>query len=222
MHIANNILKHSLQNVYFFVGTACGGKTTMAAALAKKHGFIHFNDNWHEDNFKVWESLCDERYQPKSVKRHGVTDWEAYFGRPVEEFLGERDDDESDEYLEFSIIELIKLSQHNKVMADVWIEDWSLVTEISEYNRTACLLTSADLLIRDYYGREDHREFYECIMSLTEPEKKLETQNELFRIGVKKAFEDAKKFGLFTVVRTDESTVEGTMKILEAHFGLQN
>ena len=57
MNIANNILKHSLKNVYFFVGTACGGKTTMAKALSQKHGFIHFNDNWHEDNFKVWQSI---------------------------------------------------------------------------------------------------------------------------------------------------------------------
>ena len=29
MNIANNILRRNLQNVYFFIGTACGGKTTM-------------------------------------------------------------------------------------------------------------------------------------------------------------------------------------------------
>jgi len=57
MNIANNILKHSLQNVYFLVGTACGGKTTMAREISKKHGFIHFNDNWTEDIFKVWQTL---------------------------------------------------------------------------------------------------------------------------------------------------------------------
>ena len=54
MNIANNILKYSLQNVFFLVRTACGGKTTMANELSKKCGFVHFNDNWNEDNFKVW------------------------------------------------------------------------------------------------------------------------------------------------------------------------
>ena len=54
MNIAENILKHSLQNVYFLAGTAMGGKTTMSKELAKKYGFVHFNDNWHEDSFKVW------------------------------------------------------------------------------------------------------------------------------------------------------------------------
>jgi len=53
MHIAENILKHSLQNVYFLVGTACGGKTTMGRALAKKHGYIYHSDNWNEDTYKT-------------------------------------------------------------------------------------------------------------------------------------------------------------------------
>jgi tRNA A37 threonylcarbamoyladenosine biosynthesis protein TsaE len=39
MNIANNILKHSLQNVYFLTGTMLAGKTTMSKALAEKHGF---------------------------------------------------------------------------------------------------------------------------------------------------------------------------------------
>lgn len=53
MNIANNILKHSLKNVYFLVGTACGGKTTMAKELSAKYGFIHFNDNWNDESYKT-------------------------------------------------------------------------------------------------------------------------------------------------------------------------
>jgi len=72
MNIAENILKNSLTNVYFLTGTACGGKTTAANALCAKHGFIHFNDNWHEENFKVWQSIIDEKYQPNASKRQAV------------------------------------------------------------------------------------------------------------------------------------------------------
>lgn len=220
MNIAENILKHSLQNVYFLVGTACGGKTTMARELSRKYGFIHFNDNWHEDNFKVWQSIIDEKYQKRSAIRKEITDWETYFGRSVEEFRAADKENGSDEYLEFSIIELIKLSQNNKVVADVWVPNIKLMTEISEYHRVACLLAPSELLIRDYYGRDDHREFIECIMSLKEPEKKLETQNELFRIGVQETFDDVHKYNLFNIIRSDESTVEKTLALLENHFGL--
>ncbi len=217
MNISENILKHSLKNVYFLSGTPCGGKTTMSKELSRKHGFIHFNDNWHEDNFKVWQSIIDERYQKLSAKRHVVTDWEAFFSRSVEEFLVVKGD--YDEYLEYAIIELVKLSQTNKVIADICIP-MDLLVQLSDYDRIACLLAPAELVIRDYYGREDHKEFIECIMSLKDPEKKLETQNELFRISVKETFDAVSKYNLFNIIRSDESTIENTLAILEKHFNL--
>lgn len=220
MNIANNILKHSLQNVYFLVGTACGGKTTMAKELSKKHGLVHFNDNWNEDCFKVWTSIIDEKYQPNSTKRKEVV-WEEYFSRSVEEFLADQNDNHgSEEYIEFSIIELIKLSKDRKVIADIWITDWDLLMEISDYSRIACLLAPGELIIRDYYARDDHKDFTECIQSLKDPEKKFETQNELFRIGAREMAEKAEKYGVFSIMRNEESTVEGTLKILEGHFQL--
>jgi len=190
----------------------------MSKALAKKHGFIRYNDNWQESHFKTWQSIIDEKYQPNSTKRKQI-DWETYFSRSVEEFLADKNDNHGgNEYLQFLIIELIKLSQNNKVIADIWIEDFEFLMEISDYSRVACLLAPGELIIRDYYQREDHKEFTECIKSLTEPEKKFETQNELFRIGAREMAEKAEKHGLFRVMRSEESTIEGTLKILEEHF----
>lgn len=220
MNISENILKHSLQNVYFLTGTACGGKTTASRKLAEKYGFIHFNDNWHEESFKVWQSIIDEKYQKRASKRQAVTDWEAYFSRSVEEFLAAGDYNGYNEYLEYAIIELIKLSQNNKVVADVLVP-MELLIEISEYNRIACLLATPEMVTCENYGkREDHREFLECILSLKEPEKKIATQNELFRIGVEKTYEEVRKYNLFKIIRTEESTVENTLKKLERHFNL--
>ena len=193
MNIAENILKHSLQNVYFLVGTACGGKTTMARAISKKHGFLHYSDNWNEESFKIWQTIIDEKYQPNSTSRNAI-DWEAYFSRSVEEFLADKYERATDahgaaEQLQFSIIELIKLSQNNKIIADVWIEDFAFLLEISDHSRIACLLAPGELIIRDYYQREDHIDFTNCIKSLKNPNEKFETQNELFRIGAKELLE---------------------------------
>ncbi len=220
MNIAENILKHNLKNVYFLSGTACGGKTTAGKELSKKYGFIHFNDNWHEDNFKVWQSIIDEKYQKKAAKRQIVTNWEAYFGRSVEEFLDDGDYNGYGEYLEYAIIELIKLSQHNKVVADISLP-MELLIEISDYNRIACLLASPELVTCENYGkREDHREFLECIMSLKDPEKKIAVQDELFRIGVEKIYAEVKKYNLFSIIRDENSTIERSILLLENHFGL--
>jgi len=167
MYIANNIIKHNLRNVYFLNGTALAGKTTMASELSKKYGLVHFNDNWHEERFMVYRSICNEKYQPQSTKKKEIVDWEAYFGRSVEEFLADTGEyGEYDEYIEFMIIELIKLSQNNKVIADIGIPIKTL-TEISEYNRIACMLASPELVTCENYGkRDDHKEFLQCILSL--------------------------------------------------------
>lgn len=220
MNIANNILKHNLKNVYFLCGTACGGKTTAAKELSKRYGFIHFNDNWHEESFKTWQSIVDEKYQKMASKRQAITDWEAYFGRSVEEFLAAGDYNGYNEYVEYAIIELIKLSQNNKVIADVLIP-MELLTEISEYTRIACLLAKPEMVTCENYGkREDHREFLECLLSLKEPEKKIAVQDELFRIGIKNIYEDVRKNNLFSIVRSNESTVENTLEQLVQHFNL--
>jgi hypothetical protein len=58
-------------------------------------------------------------------------------------------------------------------------------------------------------------------MSLNEPEKKIEKQDEIFRIGTEKIFDDVKKYKLFSIIRTEESTIENSLKMLEEHFGLK-
>ena len=221
MNIAENILKNSLKNVYFLAGTPLAGKTTMSEAIAKKYGFVHFNDNWHEENFKIFRSICNEKYQPLSTKKKGTTDWEAFFGRSLEEFLAEDEGrGEYDEYVEFAIIELIKLSEKDKVIADTSI-DIELLYQMSDCSRIACLLASPDLLTCENYGkRDDHREFLDCILSLKEPEKKIAVQDEIFRIKAEKTYEEASRYNLFSLVRTEESTIEDTLEKLEKHFGL--
>ena len=224
MNIANNILKRSLRNVYFFVGTACGGKTTMGRELSRKYGFTYFSDNWNEPNWKEWESIIDEKYQPYSYNGGKLFSNEEFFSRSVEEFLADRKSKESRaaamENIAFSIIEIIKLAQKKTVIADIWIEDFDFLLEISDYGRIACLLAPGELIVRDYYQRDDHIDFTRAIQSLENSEQKFEVQNELFRINAKEMAEKAEKYGLFSVMRSKSSTVENTLARLERHFRL--
>jgi hypothetical protein len=45
-------------------------------------------------------------------------------------------------------------------------------------------------------------------------------QDELFRIGIEKTYAQARQYQLFSIVRTSESTIENTLRLLEEHFGL--
>ena len=225
MNIANNILKHSLKNVYFLTGTALGGKTTMAKALAKKYGLTWFDENYNGAPFKMWESICEEKCQPLKSERdrnHNKQekyDWDAHFNRSPEEILSAPSGRSiNDEFMEFAIIELIKLSQNNKVITDL-CAPMELLVEISDYNRIACLLASPNLVTTINYGsRSDHKGYLDWIMSLNEPEKKIAKQDEVFKISTARTFKEVEEHNLFSVVRTENSTVDGTLAILEKHF----
>ena len=219
MHIAENIIKHSLRNVYFIAGTALAGKTTMTKTLSEKHGFIPYYEDWNGEGFLEFQSVCDEKYQPQPVKKK---DYEMYFGRTVEEFLAEKAESKRDYWIEFAIIDLIKISRDCRVVTDLYIPI-KLLAEISDYSRVACLLASPELVTCENYGkRESHKAFLDCLMSLKEPEKKIAVQDELFRIGVEEICEDVRKHKFFSIVRTEESTVDSTLKMLENHFCLMN
>lgn len=218
MNIAENILRHNLKNVFFLVGTACGGKTTMAREISKKHGLLYIDENWQSG---IWnQEIVDPLYQPNSANRRKI-DWEVFFSRSVEEFLADKNDNHgNDEYLQFLFIELIKAAQSNKVITDIWITDYDFLLNISDRSRIACLLAPGDLIVRDYYDREEHMNFTNCLKSLKDPDIKFAAQNELFRIGAIEEAEKAKKYGLFSIMRSEESTVSETLKLLEDYFGL--
>jgi dephospho-CoA kinase len=61
VNIADNIIKHHLQNVYVITGHACGGKTTTSRYLADKYDMILLD--WDEQ-FATYQALVDPRYQP--------------------------------------------------------------------------------------------------------------------------------------------------------------
>ena len=215
MNISNDILRHNLKNVYFLIGTACGGKTTMAKKLAKKYGWIHFNDNYHEDNFSNWEKIQAERKKDDEPK---APDWEHYFNRSPEEFTDSLNEMIL-QYAEYALIEIIKLAYNNIVVADIHLPV-ALIKELAPHNQVACLLAPPELVVRDYYDRDDHREIYECIMSLKNPEKSLENMNNTFRLGTQRTIDEVKASGLFYLIREDDSTVKKTFAKLEKHFGL--
>ena len=216
MNIAENILKHSLRNVYFLIGCPCAGKTTMCKLLAEKYGMTFYNTNHMDPEFDNWARILSPEYQPVSTQQ--VTDWEYFFNRPTDEYLSWLRA-VSAEHLEYALIELIKLSQHQKVVTDVDMPI-ELVRQLADPDRIACMLTDPELAARDYYNRDDHSDIYRAIMSLKNPERSLEHNRQMLRKLCEQTTEAALKNGLFCHMRDANSNIANTLKQLESHFGL--
>ena len=219
MKIANNLLKRNLKNVYFLGGTACGGKTTMGKAIAEKYGIVHFDDNYHHGHYDIFRNLWEAKYQPHSVRMRDIRakSWEDYFARLAngEDIL----DKATLEHLEFILLELVKLSQNQKVVADLHLPT-DLAKEISDYNKVAFLITSPENVVKGYYRRDDHSDIYDLIMSLDDPQTSLDNLHKAMYDGTKRDGEKIKESGCYYIMRDENSTVEKTLAQLEKHFAL--
>ncbi len=213
MNISNNVLRHSLRNVFFISGTGCGGKTTLSKALAEKHGFVQFSKHQAE---KKYRAIANEIEQPAMTKK--FDGWEEYFNRtPIEysNWLSALDKEE----LEMMIVDLIALSKERQVIVDLHIQPETALL-FTEYNRIAFLLAEPELIIADYFRRGDHQKTFKRISGLADPEKTFANMNAMLTYATNRTIENVYSSGLFYIVRNKQSTVPDTLIQLEQHFGL--
>ena len=75
-------------------------------------------------------------------------------------------------------------------------------------------------MVKDYYDRADHRDVFECIMSLKNPEQSLEKNKEVLGTLCLRITDKVFKSGLYHLKRDENSTVENSLALLENHFKL--
>jgi hypothetical protein len=212
MNIADNILKHHLKNVLFVSGTAYGGKTTMTKLIEEKYGFLRYRESTKFDEHLVY---ANKHYQPAMCYERG--DWQSFFNRPAAEYAKWLRDGIA-EQAEMAIIDLIKLSQDQRVIADVHIPMENL-KRIAEYHQVVLLIAEPEMIVESYFNREDKQDIYECIMSTPHPQETLENVKNALR-AASIPLEEFYKSGFKCIVRDDSRSIEQTFREIERHFHL--
>ena len=213
MYIANNVLEHHLQNVYFIGGTACGGKTTMSQLIAKKYGMFYYNaDDAMIEHLKI----AKKEYQPAMSKQFESA--EAYFNRPVQEY-SKWILDINAEALDMILMDLIKLSNTQCVIVEGHF-DAKLLKKFVPYHKAFFLYAESDIIKRDYFDREDKVPMLNAINKLSDSPKiinhVLDVSAKISEIQLKSAKDNQFKY----MVRDFNSTIDKTLKIIENHFQL--
>jgi len=213
MEIASNFLKAFLKNTYFFCGTACGGKTTISELFAKKHGFLWLKE---ETLSKQLPALKNPAYQP--VTCSAPNGWDEYFNRPYRDYykwLREC----MNEHIPLALLEIIQASGSKTVVADICkMPNPMTMMELTEPNRIVFLMTSPEIVARDFYSRPSHKPIYDCIMKTRNPEKSLANDKKMLEHKTRMYLNEVKESGLFYIMRDDNSTVENTLRLVETHF----
>ncbi|MBR7137112.1 MAG: hypothetical protein IKC99_03545 [Clostridia bacterium] len=220
MTIANNILKHYLQNVYFITGTAYAGKSTAVKMLSERYNMVFCGENYHS---AVSDVVAEPEAQPDICYLNNLTDWKDFVTRTPEEYerwiysVGK-------EAAECEVAELLSLVRNRKVIVDTNIP-LEILREISDYNRVAVMLSPQSMSVDRFFDREDpdKRFLLRVIESCKDPAAVMENYRRgLARINSREHYDRYANSGFFTVVREDngEDTREKVCDILAKHFGL--
>lgn len=214
MIFQDNIIKQYLKNVYFIAGTPCGGKTTVSRALAKKYGIMVYDI---DERFDEHQTMSDPVSQP--AMNRNFRDADEFFGRSVEEYKAWLLKN-TREQLDFVLLDLMRLSQNQKVLCDchLTLEQAATVTDPS---RIAFMIKKPVNLVEEYCNRPDHQGFSNFIHSATDFEAAKKTCNETLMSLNEKYYEDVKASGYFFVDRGDGLSVEETVALTAKHFGLE-
>ena len=150
MKIENNILKYYLRNVYFIIGTAYAGKSTMVKILSEKYDMICCGENYH---CAVSDIVAVPDIQPDLCYTKNITDWKEFVTRAPEEYehwiysVGR-------EAAEFEIAELLSLPKDKKIIVDTNIPI-DVLKEISDYHHVAVMLSPQSMSIERFFERSD-------------------------------------------------------------------
>ncbi len=213
MNIQNNILKYHLRNVYFICGTACAGKTTMVKMLAEKHGFYLYD---MDKEYSAHRAIAEEAYQPDTCY-HGKNFHEQWM-RPIQE-QARWGMNTLKEQTEMVLIDLIKISENQIVIADVLYSP-DYIQDLIDYHHLIFLTVGKTMIREIYFNRPEKREFYEFVNQQEMRDtyfdnifQSLELTNEIEQ-------EKMQDSGFLILERKADITKDEMLTRIEKHFGL--
>ncbi|MEE3343424.1 MAG: hypothetical protein VZS44_04985 [Bacilli bacterium] len=214
-------LKQQFKNVYFIIGTAYAGKSTMIKMLTDEYDGI----------------MCEENYGLKYLDEYGVNSIEHpclcytnnhsmvdFVNRTPDEYYNWLRGSEM-EITPIEINELIKLTNSNpneKIFVDTSIP-LEILKLISDYNNLVVMLSDPSMSIDRFFDRSDYEK--QIIFHAIKHSKDSDATMINYRKCLEKANSQERynyylNSGLYCFKRDDSLTLDQTMSIISKHFKL--
>ena len=201
------------ENAYFVIGTSYAGKSTMVKELAKKHGGIACEENYHDN----YPGELDPKEFPCLTYTRDLKDWHDFIRRSPQEYKDWIDGVKREcEILELRM--LPDICSHGKpVFVDTNISIETL-HQIAPENHSIVLLSDPKISISRFFDRSDpEKQFlYKLMLEEPEPEKALENYRQgLELICSQEAYDEFLSSGFNVILRDDSRSIEQTLALVE-------
>ena len=207
------------QDVYYIIGNAYAGKSTMVRLLAEKHGGIACEENYHD---RLLPGL-DRAEFPNLTYTRDLEDWHDFIRRTPEEYenwvLGVS---KECEVLELRILEELK-TRGKKLFVDTNISVETL-RRISDREHVLVMLADPEISVSRFFDRPDREKQFLYRLMLEEPDPQGALENFrhcLMRINSRENYELFLRSGFPVLLRDDRRTVEETLGIVEKMLDLE-
>lgn len=208
-----------LKKAYFITGNAYAGKSTMVKLLAKKHGGVALEENYHD---VLLPELKSEEF-PNLTYTRDLADWHDFIRRTPEEYeRWVKDVSKECETLELRLLGELK-PEGKPVFVDTNISPETL-KEISDEDHVLIMLADPEISVNRFFERPDREKqfLYRLMTEESDPERALENFREcLKRVNSTENYEALLHSGFKVILRDDKRSVEETLAMVESCFGLR-
>ncbi len=216
--IESNVLRYMLRNVYFIIGTAYAGKSTMVRLLSERFDGVFCGENYH----MCLRDAIDAEHQPALCYINDSTDWQEFVSRTPEQYDRWITDGAREAVgLEIALL-LGYAAEGRRVFVDTNIPP-DVLHEITSPERVLVMLSPQQTSVERFFEREDaEKQFlYQVIMSCPEPEKVMANYRECLRtINSDAHYSEYENSGFRCIYRDDSRTIEQTFALVCDAFGL--
>ncbi|WP_303674761.1 hypothetical protein [Bacteroides caecimuris] len=203
-----------MDDIYYIIGTAYAGKSTMVKLLAEKYEGIACEENYHD---RLVDEKLDKNEFPCLCYTRDLQDWREFIRRTPEEYASWIDGVAKEcEILELQILKELKKQGH-RIFADTNISIETL-KKISDTDHVLVMLSDQMISVNRFFERPDREKqfLYQLLMQEPDPDAAMVNFREmLMRVNSKEAYDKFFNSGFKVLLRDDNRTVKETLEIVE-------
>ena len=208
------------KNVYFIIGNAYAGKSTMINLLAKKYNGILCEENYHN---KVLNELYANDF-PALTYTRDLKDWREFIRRTPKQYeMWIKDVSKECEIIELQLLEKI-VNENKKVFVDTNISIETL-KKISDKDHVLVMLADPKISVNRFFERSDKEKqfLYKLLLQEENPNEALDNFRKcLERINTEENYQMYFNSGFNVIIRDDNRSIDETLKLVEEKFKLIN
>jgi hypothetical protein len=211
-----------LSHVYFVIGTSYAGKSTIVKNLAKKHGGIALEENYHDAKLPE----LDSREFPNLCYTRDLQDWHEFIRRTPEEYVTWLENVKKEcEIVELGMLEELLAkpeAQGKKIFVDTNI-CMETLHRISDEKHVLVMLSDPEIGIHRFFDRPDpEKQFlYQLMLEEPDPQAALDNYREILtRVCSRENYEELLHSGFPVILRDENRTQEETAALAEEILGI--